>query len=136
MIYRSSGCRDKFKKANHGLRRDSRSRLVKLADWLLAGFYQSANALGAQQFLYLRTIFHHADGLQIGTKSPASGLLGPGTVPAKRRCLTTMCTLCHVINSFLHDLRLQKRANHCLVNNRAILPQTYSFIKQSSGFNV
>jgi hypothetical protein len=61
----------------------------------LAGFYQSANALGAQHFLDFTAAFNQRDGLQIRTESPPCSLIRPWTVATKRSCFTTMRTLSH-----------------------------------------
>jgi hypothetical protein len=87
------------KRGNHGCSRDFRHGKQTKMRWekveLRFGFYQGADALGAQHFTHHSTIFHHADRLEVRAKSPLSGLLRPRTVETKGCFLTAMCTFSH-----------------------------------------
>lgn len=63
-------------------------------------FYERADALGTQDLADLAPVFIDANGLQVWTKSPGSGLLRPGTVATKSRLFSTMSTCSHNCTSF------------------------------------
>lgn len=70
----------------------------------LCSFDQRPNATSAQSLANFATIFINSHSLQIGTESPSSGFLGPGSIATEGCFLSTMFTFSHFSQSSYYTI--------------------------------